>query len=234
LSQKNEATIRELLASLDYRTFDERVVRLSRLGTYTINIASKPVPNLMGVYQKEASHSYVNGNYRSCIFSCSAIVDQVFRHEILQTHDDIDSVLNSIKCLSFGQIIGKAREEETPRLRFLLKDASWLNDARNKIAVHPICLIDRTLDEQVANKRIALFIEQVINLVPEDIKKEILSKRIQYSGEAPITIEEILSDPTTNRATKFLIWSPHHEILDYVALEAYLKMVKILTSLFPE
>jgi len=233
LIQKSEDKIKELLVKLDNRTLNERIERLSRLGTYTINIASKPVPNLMGVYQKEAS-SYVNGNYRSCIFSCAAIVDQVFRHEILQTHDDIDSVLELIRGLSFGQIIGKVREEETPRLRPLLKDASWLNEVRNKIAVHPICLIDRTLDEQVANKRIALFIEQVINLVPEDIKKEILSKRIQYSGEKPITIEEIPSDPTTNRASNFLVWSPHHEILDYVALEAYLKMVKILTSLFPE
>lgn len=76
------------LTENDKRTVTERAKRLVALGGITINLVERMVPNLMSEYHREASDSFINGNYRNCIFSCSAALDQIIRHELIAGDDE--------------------------------------------------------------------------------------------------------------------------------------------------
>ncbi len=64
------------LTENDKRTVTERAKRLVTLGGITISLVGRMVPNLMSEYHSEARNSFINGNFRSCIFSCSAALDR--------------------------------------------------------------------------------------------------------------------------------------------------------------
>ena len=149
-----------------------RANRLAELGTYTISLVNRPVANLMGQYQEEASFSYVNGNFRSCIFSCSAVIDQIFRHEIIRESSDYEGTLDQIKNLTFGPIIGMARNEKIESLKPILGEANWINEARKKIAVHPICITAEKRDDKLSNKLKVDFINNILEIADEETKED--------------------------------------------------------------
>ena len=223
----------ERLKKNDNRTLEDRAKRLAELGTYTISLVNRPVANLMNEYLEEASSSYVYGNFRSCIFSCSAVIDQIFRHEIIQNSNDYKGKRKEIDKLGFGQVIGKARKEKIQSLDAILCDAGWVNDARNRVAVHPICVTAETLDDELANELKVEYINNILEIADEQTKEKILSISVKPPHEKRITLQEVLENPYSERASELLMWDPHNEIIEPIALEAYKRTVRILLHLFP-
>lgn len=187
----------------------------------------------MDEYLREASDSYVYGNFRSCIFACSAAIDQIFRHEIVQDSCEYKRKLKQIKKLGLGKIIGLAREEKTESLKPILSDAGWINEARNRIAVHPICITAEKLDDELANELKVEYIKNILEITDEEAKEKILDISVKYPSERRITMQEVLEDPYSRRASDFLMWDPHNRIIEPIALESYKKTVRILLHLFP-
>ncbi len=223
----------ERIEKLDNRTREDRAKRLSELGAFTISLVNRPVANLMGQYQEEASFSYDNGNFRSCIFSCAAVIDQIFRHEIIQISKDYKGNRKEIDELSFGQVIGKARKEKIQSLEAILSDAGWVNDARNRVAVHPICVTSETLDDELANELKVEYINNILEIADEETKEKILNISVKPPHEKRIFLREVLKNPYSERASELLMWNPHNDIIQPIALEAYKRTVRILLHLFP-
>jgi hypothetical protein len=187
----------------------------------------------MHEYLKEASYSYINGNFRSCIFSCSAAIDQIFRHEIIRESKDYEGTLNQISNLTLGPIIGMARNEKIENLKPIRGEADWINRARKKIAVHPICITAEELDDKLSNKLKVDFINNVLELADEETKEKILSISVKYPNEKRITLLEVLKNPYSTRASDLLMWDHHNMIIEHIALDVYKRTVRILLHLFP-
>jgi len=223
----------ERIEKIDNSTREDRAKRLAELGTYTTSLVNRPVANLMGEYLEEASFSYINGNFRSCIFSCSAAIDQIFRHEIIQISNDYKGKRKEMEKLSFGQVIGKARKEKIQSLEAILSDARWVNDARNRVAVHPICVTAETLDDELSKELKVEYIKNILEICDEEIKEKILKKSIKYPNEKRITLREVIENPYSISAFEFWLWDPHNRIIEPIALESHRKTVRILLHLFP-
>jgi len=239
-SKRDKNNIRDLtivetkrIENIDERSREERAQRLAKRGAYTISLVDRPVPNLMNEYLKEASYSYVYGNFRCCIFACSAAVDQIFRHEIIQKSQDLEKKLDEIRKLPFGEIIRIAEKEGTESLVQIISDAWWINDARNRIAVHPLCLTAEELDEKLAYRRKIEHINDILTLSDKEDKEKILNEGIIYPDIKRITIKEVIENPYTPRASRLLMWDIQNRIIEPIALKAYRKTVKILLHLFP-
>ena len=196
-------------------------------------LVNRPVANLMGEYLEEASFSYINGNFRSSIFSCSAAIDQIFRHEIIQISKEYKEKRKEIDKLSFGQVIGQARKEKIQSLEAILNEAGWVNDARNRVAVHPICVTSETLDDELAKELKVEYIKNILEICDEEIKEKILKRSIIYPNEKRITLREVIENPDSISAFEFWLWDPHNRIIEPIALESYRKTERILLHLFP-
>jgi len=223
----------ERIEKIDTRSREDRALRLSKLGAYSISLVDRPVANLMEEYLKEASYSYVYGNFRSCIFACSAAVDQIFRHEIIHNSNEYKTKIKQIEELSFGQIIGVAREEKIESLKPILNEVNWINEARNRIAVHPICITAEKLDEELTNELKIKYIKNIIEIANEEDREKILNTSLIYPGEKRVTLQEVLENPYIIRASELLMWDIDNEVIELIALESYKKTVRILLHLFP-
>ena len=223
----------ERIEKIDTSSREDRAKRLSKIGAYTISVFDRPVANLMDEYLKEASYSYVYGNFRSCIFACSAAIDQIFRHEIVQESNEYKRKLKQINKLTFGQIIGVARDENIVSLKPILGEADWIKEARNRIAVHPICITAETLDDELANELKVEYIKNILEICDEENKEKILKMSFKYPNEKRITLREVIENPYTISAFEYLLWDPHKRIIEPIALESHRKTVRILLHLFP-
>ena len=125
------------ITELDERTAKERASRSQELGVMFSNAVERPTSQRMSDYSAEAIMSYVNGCFRSCIFCCSAAVDQIFRHEIIHESKNPKEEMDKLRGKPFGTIIHCAKNVE--RLQCFLGDARHLNKLRNNVAVHPLC-----------------------------------------------------------------------------------------------
>lgn len=229
-----EAT--ERIKGIDERKLEDRAKRLTKLGAYTISLVDRPVPNLMNEYLREANFSYIYGYFRSCIFACATAVDQIFRHEIIQQSQAPEKKLEEIerKNLTFGPIIGKAVEEETPSLKPIISKAKWINKARNDVAVHPLCLTSEELDAKLANKLKIEYIKTVLSLLNEKGKEKILNISMESPDKKRVTIKEIIENPDKikSRASQLLMWDIQNRIVQPIAFKVYRKTVEILLHLF--
>jgi len=221
------------LSDLDKRTLSERAERLATLGSIITSSINRKSPNLMHEYDIEARYSFINGTYRSCIFSCSAALDQIIRHEyITESSDPVKKIheLNS-KKITFGQMIYKI-SKEIPSLVHLEPKFKWIKEARNTISVHPICIIDSRIDENTVNRQKTEYIKKILNLVDEPEKKRILAKKKTYQGRT-IILKSVIENPTSEDADMYLTWDEHNRLVEPVALKAIQTLNAVLTDLYP-
>lgn len=73
----------QTIKKLDDRTLNERATRLKELGIIGYSSVERSTSRRISDYSTEATMSNVDECFRSCIFCCSAAVDQIFRHEII-------------------------------------------------------------------------------------------------------------------------------------------------------
>lgn len=87
---------------------------------------------------EEAENNYVQGCFRSCIFSCSSAVEGLMRHVLIWDAEDPEEMRWRIfiNKWTFGCYINEAKKHY--KLKRIITSAEWLNNVRNKIAVHPI------------------------------------------------------------------------------------------------
>ncbi len=132
---------RRITRDLDERTLDERASRLMELGVTQYSSIERRVSQRMSDYSVEATKSFVEGCFRSCIFCCATAVDQTFRYEVIRESDTPTKERKKLKRKPFGTTLKHAKNTE--RLQPFLEDACWLNRLRNTVAVHPLCFWPR-------------------------------------------------------------------------------------------
>ena len=223
---------RRTTRNLDKRTLDERASRLMELGVTQYSSIERRVSQRMSDYSVEATKSFVEGCFRSCIFCCAAAVDQTFRYEVIRESDTPIKERKKLKGKPFGKILKKAKYTE--RLQPFLEDAKWLNRLRNTVAVHPLCfwpLLEK--DEMMSNE---IIIEDLKNIIAfddaEDGEKIKQSFIIREDG-SKMTLADVLCDPTTPEASDLLMWRLDEEILKPLALKAHQIMDGIIEGLYP-
>jgi len=122
----------------DKRKFEKRVDRRVHIGTITYSSVEKQPPFYLWDLLEEAAESYLEGCFRSCIFCCAEIAEQMIKHELIRNSRDPEERTwqFEIKRVTLGKLIEEAKKVK--ELKERIDDAEWLNDARNTIAVHPL------------------------------------------------------------------------------------------------
>jgi len=118
----------QILKDYDKKIFYDRVTRQVELGTVIYSATGKQPPYYLLSYLHEAAEAYRNGCYKSCIFCCAEVVEQIIKHELIQNSKDPEEKQwkFEIKKSTFGDLISEAKG--IARLRKYLNDTQWLNE----------------------------------------------------------------------------------------------------------
>jgi len=219
------------IRKLDKRTEKERASRLQELGVMSWSTVERPTSQRISDYSTEASMSYVNGCYRSCIFCCSATVDQIFRHEIILESKNPEEKMAKLRGKPFGTIIRAAKNLE--RLQPFLSDAQQLNNLRNKVAVHPLCFWPFEDEDKIINEIIIQDIKNIIAAVDHEDAKKIRQSFIIREDGKKVILADVLCDPSTPEASDLLMWRIDNDVLKPLALKAFQKMAEVIEGLYP-
>lgn len=254
-----------LLESGDIESLDRRAKRLCE-----ITVEFKPVlshrvkgpPSRVRDYQREAESSYVNGNFRSCIFSCACIADQVFRHEYVKASENKKKSLKEIKnkkrYFTFGTAINRIKQllkdKKASHMQPFVKKAETLNDIRNTIATHP-AYVDLPLSEpwslakKINRDDILSLLKILIKTDPQikrterkSMKENILKNTKfsgigRYGGRIPwFTLQEILDKnfKVGPLQPELVRKSIEDSILKPLALRSYKLMNEVVGGVYPK
>jgi hypothetical protein len=230
----------QTIRKLDKRTENDRASRLRELGVMSWSSVERSTSQRMDDYASEASMNYVNGSYRSCIFCCSAAVDQIFRHEIILDSENPEKTMDKITGKPFGHIMPFA--EKTEKLLRFLDDARGLNKLRNNVAVHPLSFWPlqaysdeekRKKEEEMANIVIVKDLENIMAAADAEDAEKIRQQFIIREDNSRVVLADVLADPTSPDAYDLLMWRIDNDVLKPLALKAYKKMVGIVEGLYP-
>ena len=193
----------------------------------------RPTSQRMSDYSIEAAMSYVHGCFRSCIFCCSAAVDQIFRHEIILESKNPEEMMDKLRGKPFGKIFPFAKNVE--RLQRFLEDARLLNKLRNKVAVHPLCFwpFQTFPDDEMANKVIVQDLKIIIAAADAEDAEMIKQSKIIREDGRRVVLADVLCDPTMPEASDLLMWRIDNDVLKPLALKAFQKMAGIIEGLYP-
>jgi len=219
------------IRKLDKKTENERASRLQERGVVFWSAVERPTSQRMSDYSTEAAMNYVNGCYRSCIFCCSAAVDQIFRHEIILGSNNPEETMDQIRGKSFGKILSLA--EKVERLQCFLGDARRLNKLRNKIAVHPLCFWPFEDNETMINEIIIQDLKNIIAVADDEDATMIEQSFIFRVDGRKLVLADVLRDPKTLEASDLLMWRIDNDILKPLALKASQIMAGIIEGLYP-
>lgn len=220
-------------------------IEIGKVSTVTITPPEgTPIQFLWG-YIEEAQRSYLESNFRSCVFCCATAVEQILKYEIALSSDNFKSEIEKFEkeLFTLGKLIGQLRKcnsknERISKLKKFIKSLGWLNEARNAIATHPEYVsLEATEDNEEVKKwkvkKIVSSIKRILSLLPEDEQKEVSNSKIEVSPERFITFKEFLDkSPQTiyQIGHKFIGRS---ELQLYLALEAFRKMKEIVEGVYP-
>jgi hypothetical protein len=136
-----EERLRGIIKGFSELETSERKSRLSRLlaldsiRTVEVYTGLMPEPaDSIDSFVTEAVEAYVNGLYRSCIFSCATAVHHIFIEVLLAERDRDMQALGQLHRLRFRDVIDEIRKR--PLLQAVAEDADWLRKTRNKVAAH--------------------------------------------------------------------------------------------------
>lgn len=122
--------------------------------------------------------------------------------------------------------------KEIPSLVHLESKFIWMKTARNTISVHPICIIDSRIDDDIVNRQKADYIKKIVELVDASERTRILADKITFQGQT-IILKDVLDNPITEDAEMYLMWGEHNRLVEPVALKAYRTLATVLTDLYP-
>lgn len=238
----------EMQKQIDERSRKDRLKRLTELGVIGIDTTNRTfqLSSRGSEFTEEAARSYMNGLFRSCIFCCSCAVEQEFKHILILTSENKDKEYRRLSSekFPFGKIIEQARQNE--KLKSFIKDAEWIKEVRNKIAVHPLYIqvlsyplyIDwnksKDLMEELMwkNNTVKTDLKKLLSFLSEEERKELESQEIEYDlpEKHKIKIVELLNEPEKGFYLNY--FTMREILLQHLALESYKKMGKILEGLY--
>lgn len=235
------------LREKDLDTLPHRALRLQKLESLRILLVST---FRVFDYVHEAKLSYINGCYRSSIVCSSNAVEQSFMHMLIVTSEDWEKAYWETRILkmTFGDVIKKIRDRsrknrELKSLTNFLKDADWLRRIRNEIGAHPTYIADyselRSDDEFILANRIMFrdirhLLEFFSPKKREQLEMEKLTAKTpdgKIVGESE-PLKEFLKHPMKIDTANYINWWAFQTgLLDYLALEAYERMAKIINGI---
>lgn len=242
-----------VIFSKDKKT--EEALRKSRSQRISHLKISNPLPSLrIDDYCEEARISFLNGCFRSCII-CSAIaVELMLKHFLIFLSEDWEKTYweVEIKKIRFYEITKRLRNVNK-KLDDSLKLAEWLRKARNEIVAHPFyignpfkvkepgVLEPKELEQQIWACKIMLRdIRKLLQFVESSKRKEIEEKTFNARDEQGRIVEEFSvidfleqRRPVRYDIFDFFYWRViHNELIEEIAFQAYVKMVKMMNALF--
>jgi len=219
------------IKNLDEKTIDDRAIRLKELGVTQYSSINRSISPRMSDYSVEATKSFVEGCFRSCIFCCAAAVDQTFRYELIHESDTPIKERKKLKGKPFGTTLKRAKNKQ--RLQPFLEDACWLNRLRNTVAVHPLCFWPFLGEEKMENKIILEDLKKIIAVADAEDSEQIKQLFITREDGSKVVLADVLLDPTIPGASDLLMWRLDNDILRPLALKAYQRMARIIEGLYP-
>ncbi len=228
----------QIVKERDERKLRDRAGRKVQLGILTYSSEGKGPPFYLWDLTLEAFGNYQEECFRSCIFCCAEIVEQVIKHELIRNSEDPEEKQwqLEIKRATFGDLIKEAKK--LGELKKYIADAQWLNDARNTIAAHPLYVgvYEKGDDLQTKiwkNRTMIRNIRKTLEFLDKRDRETILKSELSYeSGGEFIKLGDMLKDPTLDHV--FVMWSLlSKDILEKLALKAYTRMKKIVEGVYP-
>jgi hypothetical protein len=231
----------KIIRDNDSRKFEGRVKRwieIIELGAIEFASFRKSPPHYLWNLLKEAADDFQEGCFRSCIFICASVAEQILKHELIQSSTDPEEKQWEIEIRrkSYSDLINES--EKLPSLKSYVGDARWLRDARNLIAAHPLYVgvyeKDDTQDRIIwKNKTMIRNIRKTLELFDNKDRESILDFKITYEDKSEVKLRDALKDPTFDHAS--VIWSGFSEdaVLEFLALGAYQRMKKIVEGVYP-
>jgi hypothetical protein len=236
------------LREKDLDTLPHRALRAQDLDSLKVPL----VPTFrVWDYAHEAKSSYINGCYRSCIICSSNAVEQSFVHILIVTSEDWEKVYWEFRMTknTFGKIIDKVKHEskknkELESLAKFLGDADWLRRIRNEIVVHPTYIpeyLELKRDDElvIANRIMLRDIRHLLKFLSSQKRKQLeMEKLTAKTSEGKIIresepLKEFLENPTKIDVSNYLDWWAFQTgLLNYLALEAYERMSKVINGLY--
>jgi len=231
----------DVIVEIGYLRFREKrmidkITEISRLESGRMKLTLEDL-QLWDLLQ-EAAEDYQEGCFRSCIFVCAEIVEQVIKHELIRNSEDPEEKQwqLEIEGMTFGKLIEEAKKLE--ELKGHIADAQWLNDARNTIAVHPLYVGVYEKDDDLQtrlwkNRTMIRNIRKTLKFLNERDREIVLESELRpESGEKFIKLRDMLEDPTSDRI--FVMWDLlSKDMLERLALEAYSRMKKVVVGVYP-
>jgi hypothetical protein len=212
----------KLIRDLDEKTIDNRAKRLVELEAITLSAIEFELPIRMYNYIDEASKTYIERCYRSCIFCCSNAVEQAFKKELIFSENNINqrkSVQEEIEKMTFGKIINKGKKIDF--LSCFINDAEWLKNLRNKVAVHPI---------YISHGNIGTETPEIAEWRKQSIKKDIETLLPFLDKENQKQMYDVLEN---QKAIEDIFeWGLSEDIIQILALKAWKKMKRVLEGIY--
>ncbi len=225
----------------DSRRFESRVKRykeIIKLGGIKFASFRSPPPHYLWNLLKEAGDDFQEGCFRSCIFICASVAEQILKHELIRSSKDPEEKQweIEIKRKSFGQLIDESKG--LPLLRIFADEASWLRDTRNVIAAHPLYIgvyeKDDTKDMIIwKNKTTIRNIRKTLERLNKDDRELILDFKVTYQDKKEVKLRDALKDPTFDYASDIWWGFSEDAVLEFLALDAYRRMKKIVEGVYP-
>lgn len=222
-------------------------VRLGQVNTVSYDTEKTPPIHYLQSYIEEAADSYLEGNFRSCIFCCATAAEQVIKYELALSSVDFKAEIEEIENerWGLGKLIKrlKGRPSENERISHLKKISdsllNWLNKARISIAVHPpyASVYDEDDTDEIKtwkNERMVYYIYGILNLLDAKDREEILELNVGLPKGVSTTLRELLDDPKSQHMPE--VWDAfirRDVFQQHLALEAFRKMKEIIEGVYP-
>ncbi|MCW4022949.1 MAG: hypothetical protein NWF02_07320 [Candidatus Bathyarchaeota archaeon] len=235
MSKNNEKQInsKELLIKKDSDTFDKRLKNFSYIFSIDSLVNLEKIPHAVDSFRNEARINFINGCYRSCIFSCASAVERAIKEELIISSLDPEETLweFEIKRVPFGKLVDKTNRNK--KLKKIREEANFLRELRNEIAVHPLQIPKFPTATKnhivLTNMMMARSFKKMVKYLDKETRNEILNQKI--STKDNIILKEILQDPTTPKIE--IIWSATQEnLLELLAATAFAKMTLAIHRIY--
>ena len=229
---------KKILEKNDRDTLERRVARCQELTP--IQIGGRLFsPQREWDYSGEASASYISGNYRSAIFCCACVVDQIFRYEYMKI---AESNYEEIKGLTFGGVIRECRSKNIESLLPFMKQAFLLNDIRNSVATHPLFVdipIESDPERLLRNRLLIEDMTKLLELVERidpDLRHKIESTELISEAEGRTYVfGEVINQQSDMPFNMNGFWGLiEDKILRFLANQCWYIMKAILEGLYKQ
>ena len=170
------------LASDDYlnnnRINEQARERYERAYSWCFGDQVAHIPSLGLDYLYEANLTFAYGFYRSSIFCCAAMLDLELKRSLVAAIPELSS---KVESQTLGQSIALAEKHTSGTgKRDCLESLKWINNIRNKVAVHPgkSALLVNAFDDDrpiasYSREARKFFTEEEIETISEEQEKPI-------------------------------------------------------------